>query len=158
MEIKKKLNSKNIFRLIGILATVAILATSAIVWSFAPKKDLKPSEYITSSISYTQAMQDKKPFVVLFYADWCTYCMRFMPKFKVLTDVYKDRYNFVMINAEAPGAGDLISNYAVGGFPTIYIIDPTIDNRILINNTLYDDLGNVRTELDRYLRIRAMIK
>ena len=81
-----------------------------------------------------------------------------MPKYKILTEVYKDRFNFVMINVENPKYEKVVKDYAITGFPTIYIIDPQIDNRVLINNALYDDLRNVRIELDRYLRIRAMIK
>lgn len=151
------MNKKNILRIIGILITIAVLLTSAVVWSFSPKKDLKPSEYNIGE-SYQFAMKDNKPSIVLFYADWCSYCMRFMPKYKIIADVYKDKYNFVMINVDNQAYAGLIKDYAIGGFPTIYIIDPSIDNRILISNTIYDDLGKLRVEFDRYLRIRAMIK
>lgn len=154
---KEFFSSSNVLRIVGVFLVVAVLATSAFVWAFSPKKDLKPSEYNVGT-TYESAMQDKKPFVVLFYADWCTYCMRFMPKYKILEDVYKDKYNFVMIDAENPAYEKVVRDYAIGGFPTIYIIDPTIDNRVLISNTLYDDLRKVRVELERYLRIRAMIK
>lgn len=135
---------------------LTIVVTSTVVWAFSPKKDVKPSEYGIGT-TYELAMQDKKPFIALFYADWCTYCMRFMPKYKILSDIYKDKYNFVMINAENPVYDKVVQDYAIGGFPTIYIIDPTIDNRILINNTLYDSLPRLRAEFDRYLRVRAMI-
>ena len=148
---------KNILRTIGIAVVIIVLTTSAVVWAFSPKKTLKPSEYNIGT-TYGAAMQDGKPFIALFYADWCTYCMRMMPKYKVISDVYKNKYNFVMINADDQNQIGVIKDYAIGGFPTMYIIDPTIDNRILISNTLYDDLGKIRVELDRYLRIRAMIK
>ena len=149
--------NKNKLKIFGIILIVFILFSSAVVWSFAPKKNLKPSEY-GIGITYKSAMQDKKPFVAMFYADWCTYCVRFMPKYKLLSEIYKDKYSFVMIDGDNPNNEKIANNYAISGFPTIYIVDPTIDNRILINNTLYDDLGKVRVELDRYLRIRAMIK
>lgn len=155
--VEKIINKKNILRALGVVVTIAILATSAVVWSSAPKKSLKPSEYHLGT-TYDKAMQDKKPFIALFYADWCTYCMRFMPKYKIINDVYKGKYNFAMINVDSPEAAPLIKDYAIGGFPTIYIIDPTIDNRILISNTIYDNLGRLRGEFDRYLRIRALIK
>lgn len=89
----------NMIRTLGIISVIIILTTSAIVWSFSPKKDLKPSEYGVG-IPYETAMQDKKPFVALFYDDWCTYCIRFMPKYKVLSEIYKDKYNFVTVNVE----------------------------------------------------------
>lgn len=144
-------------RITGVVIAVIIFAVSAAVWAFNPKKNLTPSEY-NISITYESAMQDNKPFVALFYTDWCTYCERFMPKYKILEDIYKDKYNFVMINAENQTYNKVVQDYAIGGFPTIYIIDPTIDNRILLNNTLYDDLSKLKVEFDRYLRIRAMIR
>lgn len=147
---------KNNIRLILIIASVIILITSAVVWAFSPKKDLKPSDYGIGT-SYDVATRDTKPIIALFYTDWCTYCMRFMPKYKLINDLYKNKYNFVMLNADAPENAWLVSEYAIGGYPTIYIIDPKLDNRVLISNTLYDDLYKVRKELDRYLRIRSLI-
>lgn len=142
--------------LIIVLVMLAITITSAITLAFSPKKNLKPSDY-NIGVKYEQAVKDNKPFIALFYADWCTYCMRFMPKYKVIADTYKGKYNFVMINVDDPHYKKAIEDYAIGGFPTIYIIDPTIDNRILLNNTLYGDLSKLRVEFDRYLRIRSMI-
>ncbi|MEI8128630.1 MAG: protein disulfide isomerase family protein [bacterium] len=141
--------------IIVIIATVLI--TSAVVWAFSPKKNLKPSEYNIGT-TYELAIKDKKPIIALFYADWCTYCMRFMPKYKIIADVYKNKYNLVMIDAENPKYATLVKDYSIEGFPTMYIIDPNIDNRISLSNNIYDDLGKLRIEFDRYLRIRSMIK
>lgn len=140
-----------------ITLTVMVVTASALVtWALTPKANLKPSDYNIGT-TYELAMKADKPFVALFYADWCTYCKRFMPKYKILSEVYDDKYNFVMINVENPVYEKVVRDYAISGFPTIYIIDPTIDNRVLINNALYDNLFNIRTEFDRYLRVRAMI-
>lgn len=141
--------------LIGAIV-LAVVVTSVVVWAFSPKQTLMPSEYDIGT-PYEISMQDKKPFVVLFYADWCTYCIKFMPKYKLLSEIYKGKYNFVMINVDDSKYEKVVKEYDLSGFPTMYIIDPTIDNRILINNALYDNLMKVRIELDRYLRIRAMI-
>lgn len=143
--------------IITVVIMLSIIITSAITLAFSPKKNLKPSDY-DSGVTYEQAMKAKKPFIALFYADWCSYCIGFMPKYKVVQDNYKDKYNFVMINVENPDYKNVVNDYAISGFPTVYIIDPTIDNRILINNALYDDISKFRGELDRYIRIRAMIK
>jgi len=140
-----------------IALTVLIFAASAVVWAMTPKASLKPSDYNIGT-TYEFAMKADKPFIALFYADWCTYCKKFMPRYKILSEVYRDKYNFVMINVENPLYQKVVRDYAISGFPTIYIIDPTIDNRILINNGLYDNLFGLRTEFDRYLRVRAMIK
>jgi len=146
---------KKILIVLGIIIAVGV--TSAITLAMSPKKDLKPADY-NIGITYEQAIVDDKPFVALFYADWCTYCKRFMPKYKILADVYKGKYNFVMINAEDTRYANLVTDYSINAFPTIYIIDPTLDNRVSIYNGIYDDLGKLRTEFDRYLRIRSLIK
>lgn len=151
--VEKIINKKNILRTLGVIITLVIIATSAVVWSSAPKKSLKPSEYHIG-MKYSEATAQNKPFIVMFYADWCTYCMRFMPKLKILNDAYKGRYNFAMVNVDSPDSAALIKDYAVGGFPTLYIVDPALDNRILISNTIYDDFGRLRGEFDRYLRVR----
>lgn len=139
------------------LIVMVVTASALVTWALTPKANLKPSDYNVGT-TYELAMKSDKPFVALFYADWCTYCKRFMPKYKILSEVYGNKYNFVMINVENPVYEKVVKDYMISGFPTIYIIDPTIDNRILINNALYDNLFNIRTEFDRYLRIRSMIK
>ena len=95
--------------------------------------------------------------VALFYVDWCGYCLRFMPKFKVLSMMYVTKYNFVMLNVEDPVNKDLVEDVALTGFPTVYVIDPKYDNRFLLNNAIYQNLPKFRTELDRYLRIRGLL-
>ena len=139
------------------LATVIFTASALVTWALTPRADLKPSDY-NVGIPYELAMKTDKPFIALFYADWCTYCKRFMPKYKILSEVYGSKYNFVMLNVENPLYQKVVRDFAISGFPTIYIIDPSIDNRILINNGLYDNLFSLRTEFDRYLRVRSMIK
>lgn len=140
---------RNIFRIAGVFLVVIILAVSAFVWASGSKKNL---------MTYESAMQDNKPFIVMFYAPWCSYCHKFMPTYEDLSVAYKGKYNFVTINGEDAAYYSVARDYAVGVYPTIYIIDPTIDNRILINNTLLGDVNKVKAEFDRYLRIRAMIK
>ena len=108
-------------------------------------------------ITYDQALESDKPMLALFYVDWCGYCLRFMPKFKVLSMMYLGRYNFVMLNVEDPVNKELVEDVALTGFPTVYIMDPKYDNRILINNAIYQNVPKFRVELDRYLRIRGLL-
>ena len=143
--------------LITLAIVVAVAITSAVTFALSPRKNLKPSDYNIGT-SYEQAMKDQKPFIELFYADWCGYCVRFMPKYQTIADIYKGKYNFVMINVDDPKYQQLIKSTDLGGFPTMYIIDPTIDNKISLNNAIYDDLKKLRVEFDRYLRIRSMVK
>lgn len=126
----------------------------------APGKDqeptMKPSQY-KIGIPYEKAMKAKKPVITLFYADWCHYCIRFMPTFQTLSKVYKDDYNFTKINVEDPKYQKLVKEIGITGFPTVFIIDPKYDNRVLLSNAIFGDLKSLRKELDRFLRIRKML-
>ena len=137
----------------------AVILTSAAGFAVATgafDKKAKPSDYKVG-ITYDQALESDKPMLALFYVDWCGYCLRFMPKFKVLSMMYMGRYNFVMLNVEDPANKELVDDVALTGFPTVYIMDPKYDNRILINNAIYQNVPKFRVELDRYLRIKEQL-
>ena len=147
---------KKILIIIGVLLVICGLsfAGMAIAGMNAPKH---PSDY-RIGIKYEDALKSDKPMLTVFYVDWCGYCLKFMPKFKTLSNIYKDKYNFVMLNVEANDTnGKLAEDVGIGGFPTVYIIDPKYDNRVLMPNTFYQDLTKFRVELDRYLRIRSLL-
>ena len=145
--------------LITLAILFAVILTSAAGFAVATgafDKKAKPSDYKVG-ITYDQALESDKPMLALFYVDWCGYCLRFMPKFKVLSMMYMGRYNFVMLNVEDPANKELVDDVALTGFPTVYIMDPKYDNRILINNAIYQNVPKFRVELDRYLRIRGLL-
>ncbi len=147
---------KKILITLGILVT--LIATSVVGFAVtamnAPKH---PSEY-NIGITYDEAVQSDKPMLAVFYVDWCGYCLRFMPKFKILSNIYSSKYNFVMINVEADkNTKALAEDVGIAGFPTVYILDPKYDNRILMSNSYYQNLKKFRVELDRYLRIRGLL-
>jgi len=145
--------------IIGLAILFAVISTSAVgiaVGTGAIKKEEKPSDY-KIGIPYEKALESDKPMVGLMYVDWCGYCLRFMPKFKVMSMKYGSKYNFVMINAEAPENRQLIEDVALTGFPTVYVIDPKFDNRFLINNAIYHNAPKFDKELNRYLKVRELM-
>ena len=147
---------KKILITLGILVTliVASVAGVAVTNMNAPKH---PSEY-KIGISYDEAVKSDKPMLAVFYVDWGGYCLRFMPKFRILNTLYKNKYNFVMINVEGDqNTRALAEDVGIAGFPTVYILDPKYDNRVLLSNSYYHNLKKFRVELDRYLRIRALL-
>lgn len=150
---KKKL----IIIITGIVLLLAGGITAGVTYAQmnAPKH---PSDYHIG-ITYDEALvSNEKPMLILFYADWCGYCLRFMPKFSTLSKLYGKKYNFVMLNVEGSARNvKLTKDTGIAGYPTVYILDPKYDNKILISNTVYHDLGKFRTELDRYLRIRSLL-
>lgn len=147
---------KKIFITIGILAT--LIATSLVGFAYTAMNQPKhPSEY-KIGIQYEDALKSDKPMVAVFYVDWCGYCLKFMPKFKIISNLYKDKFNFVMVNVEStPKTKELAEDVGISGFPTVYILDPKYDNRVLMSNSYYHNLKKFRVELDRYLRIRNLL-
>lgn len=147
---------KKILIILGILITLVAVSAAgiAIADMNAPKH---PSDY-RIGISYNEALQSDKPMLAVFYVDWCGYCLKFMPKFNILSKLYGGKYNFVMINVEGSKENkNLAESVGIGGFPTVYILDPKYDNRVLLPNAIYQDLGKFRVELDRYSRIRGLL-
>ena len=139
-------------RIVGIIFVIFIFTSSLVVWSVSSNGEKN------IGISYEQAVNDSKPFVVLFYSPWCSYCKTFKPIYKELSFVYKGKYNFVMVDGDNVANMVLAQDFAIGSFPSLFIVDSTIDNRVYINPAIYGDIERIKLELDRYLRIRAMIK
>lgn len=138
-------------RIVGIIFVIFIFTSSLVVWSVTSSEK-------NIGITYEQAINESKPFVVLFYSPWCGYCKTFKPIYKELAFVYKGKYNFVMVDGDNVANMVLAQDFAIGSFPSLFIVDATIDNRIYINPAIYGDIERIKLELNRYLRIRAMIK
>ena len=143
-----------------ILGTLMALLFATVGFSWA-NSALNPSDITAMDhkmgISYSEAMRSDKPSILLFYTDWCGYCKKFMPKFRALTKIYKDDFNFVMINGDAAENQALMNDVAITGLPTVYIFDAKYNNRILINNGYYFNLKKMRGEFDRFLSIRKKL-
>lgn len=141
---------------IMIVCITTAVVTFAVSNNAESSKKKVPSDYHVG-ITYNEAIQQDKPIVGLFYVDWCGYCLRFMPKYITLSKIYKDKFNFVMLNAEDPANSKLAEDVAITGFPTVYIIDPKYDNRLLLNNAIYLNMPKIRKELDRYVDVRKRL-
>lgn len=152
-------NRKIFFRVFGILAAAIILLVSVYFWLYKPEAETAPQNSSHGlEMTYQEAISANKPFVMLFYSDWCAYCVAFAPRFKNLSEIYSDKYNFIAVNTDEKENFGLARDFALDGVPALYIVDPSIDERIYLSNGLYGDLGRLREELERFLRIRAMIK
>lgn len=143
--------------LISFLVLFLVSITVSGCMAVMPKKDLKPSDY-DMGITYEKASQEDKPMIAVFYADWCTYCIRFMPKLDKVRNIYKDQFNVVLINVEDEANKDIVDEYRISGFPTVYLIDPEYENRIHIDSAYLDSVKSLSTEVGRYDRIRKLIK
>ena len=116
----------------------------------------RPSDY-PAGIDYNEAMKSKKPVLVLFYANWCGYCIRFMPIFQTMSEQYDGDMVFSKVDVEDPKYETLVKEIGIGGFPTVYIFDRKYDNKVLISNADLSDAQTFKGEIDRFLRIRKML-
>jgi thiol-disulfide isomerase/thioredoxin len=127
-----------------------VLSTMA-MFAIPPKVNPLPSDFDTG-LTYQQALKAKKPMIVDFYVDWCGYCRRIAPVLDSISMQYKNNFNLVLINCENKEYSKLIKDFGIYEFPTVYIIDPKNDNRILINSQFYDKPDKLKMELDRFLK------
>lgn len=172
----QNLNKKNIAIVAGILLVIVICAVGGFEYyqynnlkaqaqqaaeENAMPMDLsgepkKPSEY-KIGIEYNQALKGNKPILALFYADWCHYCVKFMPVYQALSEKYSEDLNFAKVNVEDPKYEKVVNKIGITGFPTLFIIDPKYDNKVLLSNAILGKVETVSPELDRYIRIRKIL-
>lgn len=146
---------KNTLIALGALLFITISVTSC--FAILPKMNMKPSDY-DLGISMEQASKEDKPILAVFYVDWCTYCKKFMPRLDKVRNINKNDVNVVLINVEVPGNEQIVKEYKVGGFPTVYIIDPQYDNRVHIENGFLESVDDLNKETQRYLNFRKLVQ
>jgi|GEM_PF-1222539 len=98
-------------------------------------QDIKISEKYDKGQSFAKAQATGKPMVVWFYVDWCGYCVQFAPVFdKVIkTKEFKNNMSVAFVNCEDPANQELMKQYNIEGFPTVYIVKPD-GSRVHIDN------------------------
>ena len=75
------------------------------------------------SIAYEEAIQNKKPTILEFYADWCTTCQGMSPIMNSLKQEYREKINVVMLNIDDPQWQDIVTKYQVTGVPQFTFLD-----------------------------------
>ena len=117
------------------------------------KQDEKvPSDFTKGLVPYEQAMKANKPAMVFFYVDWCGYCKRFAPLMPDLKKKYNGKINMVMVNCEDAKNGDILKNYQINGYPTIYLVNPKTGASEYIESTNYYPIENIEAYIDNYLK------
>ena len=88
---KKLIIGLSIFLVVLLTSAITYAVNKNVVYDLANKKHV-PSDY-KIGVTYDEALKSDKPVLALFYVDWCGYCLRFMPKFKTISTIYKDKYS-----------------------------------------------------------------
>jgi protein disulfide-isomerase-like protein len=62
------------------------------------------------------------PTLILFHADWCGHCNRFMPTFDQFSKaVNKKKLNIIKLNADTNSSA--VKSFNVEGFPTLLLME-----------------------------------
>lgn len=127
-----------------------ILIILAVVFAFLliTDKTLYSSSRAESiGISYENAVNSDKPFVLLFHSNNCYYCKRFMPSFENLSKELADSYNFVIINVNDSRYTQLYSGYNVYAVPDLMIVSPKTDKAEKIPSSMYSNYQYLKNYL-----------
>ena len=151
----KRLLTKK-FAIIFSIVIVLCAITATACFALMPKANLKPSDY-DQGLTYEQAAKEGKPILALFYVDWCAYCKRFVPKYDKVRTLNKFNFSFVMINVEDPANSEIVNEYKISGYPTVYIIDPKYNYHSHIDYPFMETVGKLNKEVASYKNLRKII-
>ena len=86
-----------------------------------------------SSAPITSIASNGKPTVVDFWAPWCENCKQMAPTLYQIEQEYSSQVNFVMVNADTPGAWPLIEAFGVDAIPHLALIeaDGTVETALI---------------------------
>jgi thiol-disulfide isomerase/thioredoxin len=105
-----------------------------------------------AEMTLEQALNQKQKLVVAdFYATWCGYCKKFAPTLHNLKGEYKDKFIFVSVNGEAVENEKYAKDFYVPVYPTLYLINPTNNNKVMVPQNTYGDSTLLRIEFNRFL-------
>ncbi|MDJ1184867.1 thioredoxin family protein [Roseofilum casamattae] len=81
------------------------------------------SELAETSTPLDVALNNSKPTLMEFYANWCLSCQTMVPDMVSLRESYGDRLNFVMLNVDNSKWLPEMDTYRVDGIPHFVFLD-----------------------------------
>jgi thiol:disulfide interchange protein len=100
------------------VAIVSLLFTALIYWGFQLQEgNVTLATVVAKAIPYEQALQNHKPTLIEFYADWCESCQSMAKDNYALEQKYGDRVNFVLLNVDNNKWLPELTKYRVDGIP-----------------------------------------
>ncbi|WP_320663333.1 thioredoxin domain-containing protein [Prochlorococcus sp. MIT 1223] len=121
----KSISSESITNLQKIILTISTLSLIIILLFLRGNLNSQAplNQLAEKSMEPMQAINNEKPTVFEFYADWCEVCKKMAPSMFNIEKNYSDRVNFVLLNVDNPRWGELIDKYEVNGVPQLTFLD-----------------------------------
>ncbi|MCT7970610.1 thioredoxin family protein [Laspinema olomoucense] len=107
----------NQLRNLIIVLTATVLAVGIFLGLRTESSTVSLTDLETDSIPYEVALENGKPTLMEFYANWCTSCMAMAPFMRELETEYAERVNFVMLNVDNTKWLPELTKYRVDGIP-----------------------------------------
>ncbi len=143
-ENKEKCTKKMLLTILAaaaiVLSSIALILDGIIINKMVAKDLWKAPVVISKQYdkgqSMEKALKTEKPVIIWFYTDWCGFCQRFAPTFGKVTKnkEIKNAFAVAYVNAELPENRDLMAEYEVQGFPTVFLLNPKTKNKIHVEN------------------------
>ena len=107
-----------------VLAAVAALLAVLLFWLRGGLHPAAPLERLArQSPDLTTALNDGRPTLVEFYADWCEACRTMAPAMETIEQKRRGALDVVLLNVDNPRWQPELERYAVNGIPQLELFD-----------------------------------
>ena len=114
------INSKRIIYIFScVLLSIFVSGCKGIGGKITVFNGLEDSPYI---IEAKKSLEDKKPIVVTFIAEWCPHCRKYKPTFLEVKEELKNKATFINIDVDDASGSVIQDRFQVRGIPTTAFI------------------------------------
>jgi thiol:disulfide interchange protein len=120
-----------------IVAIAAIILTTALFLGIQTQRSSTSLNAVaTAALPIDVALNNDRPTLIEFYADWCKVCQGMAADTLSLQQEFGDRLNFVMLNVDNTKWLPELTKYRVDGIPRFIFLDST-------NQLIGDAVGEI---------------
>ena len=123
MENAQELNPLSKIQKISLLIAALILALGLIFLRGGLSNQSPLDSLARKSLEPEVALNNGRPTVFEFYADWCQVCREMAPSVLSIEQDYANQIDFVLINVDNPRWDNLIEEFDVNGIPQFNFFD-----------------------------------
>lgn len=106
-----------------IVTVAAVLSVALFLGLRSETSSVSLADLDKASTPLEVALNNEKPSLIEFYANWCTVCQKMAPDIATLETEYADKVNFVMLNVDNSKWLPEMLQYRVDGIPHFVFLD-----------------------------------